>query len=381
MDALTQTLQQGIDLLLGTWPLRIVLLLLLAVALDALQRRALYRLARRAKRGENTWSEAVLRALPAPFSLLIWVCAASWAMRIGDRQMGWGLAGFVLPLAGVGVIAAFAWFGLRVTRNVKQNLIARAQARGDQLDTTTVDAVTKLVVVCIIILAVIFALQNFGFSISGLLAFGGLGALVIGMAAQGFLANFFGGWMIYLTRPFSVGDWINSPDREIEGTVEQIGWFQTRIRAFDMRPLYVPNATFSTVVLANPSRMTHRLLYETIGVRHSDLSSLGGIVTDVEQYLRSHEDLDQNQSVMAYFDQLTPNALNFFIYCFTRSIAWMDFQRVKQDVLFRIAGIIESHGAEIGQPVARVQLSGELPQEIRRQARTEGSRAERDDRG
>ena len=50
--------------------------------------------------------------------------------------------------------------------------------------------------------------------------------------------------MVYMDRPFSIGDWISSPDKDIEGTVEQIGWRSTRIRTFDKRPLYVPNAIF-----------------------------------------------------------------------------------------------------------------------------------------
>ena len=63
-------------------------------------------------------------------------------------------------------------------------------------------------------------MQAFGFSVSGELAFGGIGGIAIGLAARDLLANFFGALMIFLDRPFSVGDWVRSPDREIEGTVE-----------------------------------------------------------------------------------------------------------------------------------------------------------------
>lgn len=68
--------------------------------------------------------------------------------------------------------------------------------------------------------------------------------------------------MIYFDRPFKVGDWIRSPDRQIEGTVERIGWRMTIIRTFDKRPLYVPNSVFSSIVVENPSRMLNRRIYE-----------------------------------------------------------------------------------------------------------------------
>src|SRR5690625_5369845 len=78
------------------------------------------------------------------------------------------------------------------------------------------------------------------------------------MAAQDLLANFFGGFTVFMDRPFSVGDWVRSPDREIEGIVEKIDWRITTIRKFDKRPMYVPNAMFTTMTLENPSRMSHR---------------------------------------------------------------------------------------------------------------------------
>lgn len=62
----------------------------------------------------------------------------------------------------------------------------------------------------------------------------------------------FGGVTIYLDRPFSVGDWIRSPDQEIEGTIEHIGRRRTAIRTFDKRPFYVPNSAFTKISVENP---------------------------------------------------------------------------------------------------------------------------------
>ena len=65
------------------------------------------------------------------------------------------------------------------------------------------------------VLSALMVLQSLGVSVSGLLAFGGIGGIAVGFAAKDMLANF---WavLIYLDRPFAVGDWIRSPDRSIK---------------------------------------------------------------------------------------------------------------------------------------------------------------------
>ncbi len=92
--------------------------------------------------------------------------------------------------------------------------------------------------------------------------------------------------MIYFDRPFKVGDWIRSPDRQIEGTVERIGWRMTSIRTFDKRPLYVPNSVFSNIVVENPSRMLNRRIFETIGLRYDDADKVPVIIDEVREMLK-----------------------------------------------------------------------------------------------
>jgi len=200
-------------------------------------------------------------------------------------------------------------------------------------------------------------LQSLGVSVSGLLAFGGVGGIAVGFAARDLLANFLGGLSIFLDRPFAVGDWIRSPDREIEGTVEDIGWRVTRIRTFDQRPLYVPNSVFSTVALENPSRMLNRRIYETIGIRYDDAGAMEQIVAEVKEMLAAHDDIDKGKTLMVNFVAFGASSLDFFIYCFTRTTDWATYHGVKQDVLVKILKIIEGQGAEVAFPTRTVLLS------------------------
>jgi len=240
------------------------------------------------------------------------------------------------------------------------NIIAQREARSEPYDRTTMDAIAKLLRVSIIITATLVVLQTLGFSVSGVLAFGGIGGIAVGFAAKDLLANFFGGLMIYLDRPFAVGDWIRSPDRDIEGTVEHIGWRLTRICTFQLRPLYIPNSTFANIAVENPSRMSNRRIYETIGIRYDDASKMADIVRDVEKMLREHPEINTNQTLMVSFNTFAPSSLDFFIYTFTKTKAWVHYHNVKQDVLLRILKIIESHGAKVALPTSTVHVPNAL---------------------
>jgi MscS family membrane protein len=66
--------------------------------------------------------------------------------------------------------------------------------------------------------------QYFGFSISGLLTFGGVGGIVMGFAAKDMLSNIFGGLMLQMDRPFSTGDWIRNANHFINTAIGHTRW-------------------------------------------------------------------------------------------------------------------------------------------------------------
>jgi len=239
----------------------------------------------------------------------------------------------------------------------KKNIIGKKQVAGEEFDQTTADAIAKLLRISVILTSALVAMQTLGYSVSGVLAFGGIGGIAVGFAARDLLANFFGGLMIYMDRPFDVGDWIRSPDQEIEGIVEKIGWRLTTIRTFDKRPLYVPNAIFTNISVENPSRMSNRRIKETIGIRYDDAAKMKDIIADVKQMLKEHDEIDPSQTLIVNFNEFAPSSLDFFIYTFTKTTNWIRFHEIKQDVLLEIINIIESHGAECAFPTSTLHIA------------------------
>lgn len=349
-----------------SWILKIFIVVLITMTLNLVIRLLFNKLVKRFEQTSNIWDYILFYSLSRPLRLLVWVLGISLAIKIAYRNTeNSSLLAIVDTFKDIGIIACITWFFIRFIATAKTQLIQDGIKKGKPLDYTTVDAISKLFRASVIITALLIILQKLGYSISGLLAFGGIGGIAIGFAAKDLLANFFGGLMIYLDRPFKVGDWIRSPDREIEGTVENIGWRLTTIRTFDKRPLYVPNSVFANIAVQNPSRMSHRRIYETIGIRYDDAEKMSEIVQDVKKMLENHDEIDTSQTMIVNFNKFAPSSLDFFIYTMTKTTNWVKYHEVKQDVMLKVIEIISNHNAECAFPTSTIHLqANELPSNI-----------------
>ncbi|EPX6949447.1 MULTISPECIES: mechanosensitive ion channel family protein [Vibrio] len=297
------------------------------------------------------WDDMLLDALKAPVSTLIWCWPATVSIGIILESELNDKINWLSTLKLILIISIFVWTVMRLITNVEEHVLEQKNR-----DETTVQAIAKVARLFFITVGILTVMQAFGLSLSGLLTFGGVGGLIVGLAAKDLLSNFFGGLMIYFDRPFKVGDWIRSPDRQIEGTVERIGWRMTIIRTFDKRPLYVPNSVFSSIVVENPSRMLNRRIYEKIGLRYDDAEKMPQIITAVKEMLKNHKDIDARQTLIVNFDTFGPSSLHFFIYTFTKTVNWVRYHEVKQDILLKVINIIKEHDADIAFPTQTLKL-------------------------
>ncbi len=335
------------------WAVQVLLVLLATAFISFFVRRVLKKVLSRLSRTRTRWDDIILEAMRRPVTWMVWLQGIDIAIDIVYARTQNTIFSYSDPVRDVGVLLCISWFLLGLVRGAEREFALES----DPASKHTAEAVGKLVRLAVVIAAALVILQTLGFSISGVLAMGGIGGIAIGFAAKDLLANFFGALIIYLDSPFVVGDWIRSPDRSIEGTVEKIGWRVTVIRDFQSRPLYVPNSIFTGIVVENPSRMANRRIYETIGLRYSDLAGMEKIVSGVEEMLKSHDEIDTGGTMIVNFNEFSDSSVDFFIYCFTKTTEWVKFHQVKQDVMLRIAGIVEANGAEIAFPTSTVHIA------------------------
>jgi MscS family membrane protein len=362
MDVSAQVLAQELapfaaHLNLPVAALVLAMLLVLGLLGHLLITRLLGQLQRSADRSAMRWDNVLTDALMRPSKWAIWLLVVY--LSLGLFEGADQLRTLVRQAADTALILLLAWIAQRALKGAEAELLSEHRGQRQSDDRATIRASLRLIRISVGIVVLLMVLQSLGVSVSGLLAFGGIGGIAVGFAARDLLANFLGGLSIYLDRPFTVGDWIRSPDREIEGTVEDIGWRMTRIRTFDQRPLYIPNSIFSSVAVENPSRMNNRRIYETIGIRYDDVAVMGRIIADVKAMLESHEAIDLSRTLMVNFVACGPSSLDFFIYAFTKTTDWATFHAIKQEVLLQVLSIISAQGAEVAFPTRTLLLDSE----------------------
>lgn len=304
--------------------------------------------------GKHVWVASLIKSVHAPWLTFFWALAISFIIPIIMLRFHIDLrhVDFVNTLRSLFFIAAFYWSLMTFITMMEQEIVPHWH-RGDK---TTVRAIAQLSRVVLSIFVVLAILPTLGFSGSSLLALSGAGGFGIAYAARDSFANFLGGMMIFLDRPFSVGDWIRSPDRNIEGNVEHIGWRLTRIRTLDKRPLYVPNGIFSMISIENPSRMSHRQINVMIGVRYDDANVVAPIVKAIEDMLRQNSGIDRSQTILVSLMELAPSSLNININCFTKITESIKFRPLLQEIYLKIIAIIAAHGAECAFPTTTVHI-------------------------
>lgn len=339
------------------WLLLVISILLVTAIVDVIQRRVLKTVHRYLERKERVWLDSFVDAARAPISFFIWVTGTILALTTLILQLNIyvGIVEYIHAFKNTILTLSVGWFVIRLVQRWETHLKTFASG-DDRLDEVTVEALAKIIKLFAFILTGLFFLNAFGVSLTGLLAFGGVGGIAIGFAAKDLLGNVFGGLMLYLDKPFKVGEWIRSPDRQIEGTVEHIGWRMTTVRTFDKRPLYIPNGIFANIAIENPSRMTNRRIKETMGVRYADVHKMRDIIQAVKTMLQNHPEIDTSQTLIVNFNQFNASSLDFFIYTFTKTTKWVLFHEIKEDVLLKISDIVEEHGAEMAFPTRTLHI-------------------------
>ena len=338
---------------------------------------------------KSRWKDALSRAASKPLDWGIWVVGLSFAgNRIYDdvltKQTLAALAETDLiindtirdllahegadsifervgTLRSVALVVLVAWFTNRFIKEFQEVVaLPRRDGTESRWDPATASAVGRVLRASVIITTGLLILQVYGLPIEGVLAFGGIGGIAVGFAAKDVLANFFGTLMLLVDKPFVVGDWIRSPDREIEGTVEDVGWRTTRIHTFDRRPLYVPNANFASLTVENPQRMENRRIYETFRIRYEDMPRVKELMDEVREVLRNHPAIDVTRTLMVNLDTYTEFSVNFFVYTFTKTTEWTEFHEIKEEILLLISDLVHKHGADFAFPTQTLYLENDL---------------------
>jgi len=343
--------------------IQLTFVVLLTIIIRVAQARVFKRLNTLINRNRRIWDKALVYSLEKPVGSFVWFMGFIFSAKIIANNLGNPtFFAWIEPAREITTAILFGWFLFRFVAKAEHNFtqMSKSGKTPSIINQTTASTFGKILRVAICILMVLVILQILEIPISGFLTLGSVGTAVFAFAGKDVLANFFGGFMVFLDRPFAIGDWVRSPDRSIEGTIEHIGWRTTTIRTFSKRPLYVPNSAFVNISVENPSRMSNRQIKEVFGLRYQDASKLPLVVAEVEDMIKNHPDIDTQQTIFVAFNHFGPSSLDCQIYCFTKTTAWVPYLKVQQDVFTKIIAIVKKHGADIAFPTTTFDIPPEI---------------------
>lgn len=214
--------------------------------------------------------------------------------------------------------------------------------------------ILKAIRALIYIIAGFLVITELGFNLNGLVAGLGLGSVVITLAAQDTAKNLFGGLVIFLDKPFVVGDWIEVD--KYEGTVEDITFRSTRVRTFENSVVNIPNAVIANDSIINWSRMEKRRNKVNLCLDlDTPLEKVQVIQQRIKDMLMQHDDVIDD-TIIVRFDNITDNGINLLVCSYTNSIDYTSFLKEKEKINFKIMQILKEENVELAYDTKTVFL-------------------------
>lgn len=298
----------------------------------------------------STWKKSFVTALRPPAFLLLWGITISYVADIlSEHYYSVDILKMTKGVKAIVIIIFISWFLLRWQKEVQGKLLKSLDPSHSH-ERAKLHIFGRMITLGIILMGLFLAFQVLGVNLQTLLTLGGVGGLALGIAGRDIFANIFSGVMIYITQPFILGDLVRSPERQIEGHIEEIGWYYTCIRGFNKQPLYVPNSIFSTIVIVNSSRMSHWRIEEMLGIRYKDFNALRPLMGDLQAMLDGHAALDQALEHSVFFDRFDNSSLNIRLVAYTKRSNDQEMRKKKQDILLKTGEILTRHGVEFAFP-------------------------------
>lgn len=205
--------------------------------------------------------------------------------------------------------------------------------------------IIKAIRVLIYIIAGFLVITELGYDLNGLVAGLGIGSVVLTLAAQDTAKNLFGGLVIFLDKPFVVGDWIEIEN--YEGTVEDITFRSTRVRTFENSLVNIPNSVIANDSIINWSRMEKRRNKVNLCLDlDTPLEKVEKVQKRIKEMLIQHDDVIDD-TIIVRFDNIIDNGINLLVCSYTNSVDYASFLEEKEKVNFKIMEILKEENVEL----------------------------------
>lgn len=230
--------------------------------------------------------------------------------------------------------------GLAASFTPKSSLYEKIKEKTSKdVEDSMFDFILKIIRAIIYIIAGFIVITALGINLNGLVAGLGIGGVILTLAAQDTAKNLFAGLVVFLDKPFVVGDWIQVD--KFEGTVEDITFRSTRVRTFENSLVNIPNAIIANASIINWSKMEKRRYRTNLCIElDTPLEKLEKFKQRVEDMLQTRDAI-YDESIVVKFDTITDNGLNVLICSYTHSVDYNSYLAEREDINYKIMKILQ----------------------------------------
>lgn len=224
-----------------------------------------------------------------------------------------------------------------ITRKSKLIKLIKEKSDKDINDSTTTILV-RIIKVLIYMVAVFIVFAEIDYDLSGLVTGLGLGSVVLTLAAQDTIKNLLGGIIIFMDKPFLVGETIKFSD--YQGTVEDMTLRSTRIRTVDNSVIQIPNSLIASASVENLSKVQKRRYILNLElVLDTKLEKIDILKSRIYQILMKNEEVFKD-SINIHFTEIGTNGFNIMVVCYFNVSDYMEFLDLKEELNKNIMRII-----------------------------------------
>ena len=307
-----------------------------------------------AKRSRNKIDDIIADILsrPLPIRIVIITIFFNIGFKLLTASVWWEKAisqvSFLVYVFAISLFIIKFLLGL-----IKEYLEAYASKTESKYDDQLIPLLRSVIKVVVWIIAVLVVLSNLGYNISALLAGLGIGGLAVAMASKDIVENFLSGIVIFVEKPFKLGDVIKTSDGL--GSIEEIGIRSTRVRTFDGTVVVVPNRILSSNALENISKRQMRKETMKLGlVYDTSVSKLEKAKEIVKKIILNNKSTDD--VVFVSFDSFGDFSLNISVVYWIKELDYDKYLVAKDNINIEIKKQFEKAKIEFAHPTQTIEL-------------------------
>ncbi|MCH2110069.1 MAG: mechanosensitive ion channel family protein, partial [Polyangiaceae bacterium] len=261
----------------------------------------------------------------------------------------------------------------RMVDVLADRMALRAASTDSKLDDQLVPLVRKALKIVVATAGLLFLLQNLDVDVGSLLAGLGIGGVAVALAAKDTVANFFGSLMIFIDRPFQIGDWVKVSD--VEGIVEEVGFRSTRVRTFYNSLVTIPNAHFTEASIDNLGLREYRRTYTVFNLTYGTTPTQMEAFVEGLRAIVAANPYTRKDYYEIHMSGFGAHSLDVMFYIFFKVGSWSEELQQRHNVYLEVLRLAQElkvefafptqtlHLESVAQPGARPAPSTELSRE------------------